>query len=133
MIIKKILSPATSIISLFILSLFLNFSSKSDENNIKFYSEDNGILSIMYHRFNEHEYPSTNINKIYINRGPGSFAGIRNSISVVKALKLAKNIDYYCYSLEDFKGEKDVKYENVPYLCNKFKIKKNLINPIYIS
>ena len=73
------------------------------------------------------------VNKIYINRGPGSFAGIRNSISVVKALKLAKNIDYYCYSLEDFKGEKDVKYENVPYLCDKFKIKKNLINPIYIS
>jgi len=29
--------------------------------------------------------------------------------------------------------EKNVKYENVPYLCNKFKIKKNLINPIYIS
>ena len=62
MIIKKILSPATSIISLFILSLFFSFSSKSDENNIKFYSEDNGILSIMYHRFNEHKYPSTNIN-----------------------------------------------------------------------
>ena len=62
MIIKKILSLATSIISLFILSLFFSFGSKSDENNIKFYSEDNGILSIMYHRFNEHKYPSTNIN-----------------------------------------------------------------------
>ena len=62
MIIKKILSPATSIISLFILFLFFNFSSKADENNIKLYSEDNGILSIMYHRFNEHKYPSTNIN-----------------------------------------------------------------------
>ena len=61
MIIKKILSPATSIISLFILSLFLSFSSKSDENNIKYYSKDNGILSIMYHRFNEIKYPSTNI------------------------------------------------------------------------
>ncbi len=41
--------------------MFFSFSSKSDENNIKFYSEDNGILSIMYHRFNEHKYPSTNI------------------------------------------------------------------------
>ena len=70
-------------------------------------------------------------NKIYINRGPGSFAGIRNSISVVKALKLAKNIDYYCYSLKDFRGEKNLKYENVPYLCEKFKVEKNLINPIY--
>ena len=82
---------------------------------------------------NSHQLNLNDINRIYLNRGPGSFAGIRNSISVVKALKLAKNIDYYCYSLEDFKGEKDVKYENVPYLCDKFKIKKNLINPIYIS
>ena len=73
------------------------------------------------------------INKIYINRGPGSFAGIRNSLSIVKALHIAKKIDYYCYSLEDFKGEKNISYENIPNLCDKFKIKKNLINPIYIS
>ena len=75
----------------------------------------------------------SDINKIYINRGPGSFAGIRNSLSVVKAFNVAKKIDFYCYSLEDFKGEEDVSYENIPNLCNKFKIKKNLINPIYIS
>ena len=75
----------------------------------------------------------SDINKIYINRGPGSFAGIRNSLSVAKAFNVAKKIDFYCYSLEDFKGEEDVSYENIPNLCNKFKIKKNLINPIYIS
>ena len=73
------------------------------------------------------------INKIYINRGPGSFAGIRNSLSIVKAFNIAKKIDYFCYSLEDFKGEKNISYENIPNLCDKFKIKKNLINPIYIS
>jgi len=73
------------------------------------------------------------ISTIYINKGPGSFAGIRNSLSVVKAFNVAKKIDYYCYSLVDFKGEKDLSYENIPNLCNKFKIKKNLINPIYIS
>ena len=61
MIIKKIFSLATSIISLFIIILFSNISSKSDENNIKYYSNDEGILSIMYHRFNENKYPSTNI------------------------------------------------------------------------
>jgi len=75
----------------------------------------------------------TDISSIYINKGPGSFAGIRNSLSVVKAFNVAKKIDYYCYSLQDFKGEKDISYENIPNLCNKFKIKKNLINPIYIS
>ena len=30
-------------------------------DNNKFYSNDKGILSIMYHRFNEDKYPSTNI------------------------------------------------------------------------
>ena len=75
----------------------------------------------------------TDIGAIYINKGPGSFAGIRNSMSIVKAFNVAKNVDYYCYSLLDFKGEDDVRHENIPNLCNKFKIKKNLINPIYIS
>ena len=73
------------------------------------------------------------INAIYINMGPGSFAGIRNSISVVKAFNIVKNIDYYCYNLDDFKDEKDLSYENIPDLCKKYEIKKNLINPIYIS
>ena len=73
------------------------------------------------------------IDVIYVNRGPGSFAGIRNSLSVVKAFNLGKKIDYYCYSVNDFIGEEDISYENIPNLCNKFKIKKNLINPIYIS
>ena len=78
-----------------------------------------------------HKMNLNDINKIYLNRGPGSFAGIRNSLSIVKAFNLTKNIDYYCYSIQDFKGEEDVKYENIPDLCEKFKIEKNLINPNY--
>ncbi len=73
------------------------------------------------------------ISLFYVNRGPGSFAGIRNSISIIKAMHLAQKIDYYCYSFQDFKGENNIKYENIPNLCDKFKVKKNLINPIYIS
>jgi len=73
------------------------------------------------------------ISRIYVNRGPGSFAGIRNSLSTIKAIHLAKNIDYYCYSFQDFNGIEKIEYEKIPILCDKFKIKKNLINPIYIS
>ncbi len=73
------------------------------------------------------------ISLIYVNRGPGSFAGIRNSLSIVKAIHLTKKIDYFCYSFEDFKEEKNLKYENIPILCDKFKVKKNLIKPIYLS
>ncbi len=36
-------------------------NSSADDNNIKYYSNDSGILSLMYHRFNESKYPSTNI------------------------------------------------------------------------
>ena len=73
------------------------------------------------------------ISSLYVNRGPGSFAGIRNSLSIIKALHLSMKIDYYCYSFDDFKGIKKIKYENIPNLCDKFKIKKNLIKPIYLS
>ena len=73
------------------------------------------------------------ISTIYVNRGPGSFAGIRNSLSIIKALFLTKNINYYCFSFNDFIGLKDIRYEDVPSLCEKFKIKKNLINPIYLG
>ena len=73
------------------------------------------------------------ISNIYINKGQRSFAGIRNSLSIVKAFNVAKKIDYYCYNLEDFKDEEDTSYQNIPNLCDKFKIKKNLINAIYLS
>ncbi len=75
----------------------------------------------------------SNISKIYVNRGPGSFAGIRNSLSIVKALHFVNKIDYFCFSFQDFSKEIDIKYENIPNLCKKFKIKKNLIKPIYMS
>ena len=73
------------------------------------------------------------IGAIYVNRGPGSFAGIRNSLSTIKALSLTKKIDYYCFSFQDFKESETTKYVDVPQLCKEYKIKKNLINPIYLS
>ena len=73
------------------------------------------------------------IDKIYVNRGPGSFAGIRNSLSIVKGLFLTQKIDYYCFSFLDFNKSANAKYEDVPILCDKYKIKKNLIKPLYLS
>ena len=89
-------------------------------------------LSILINKFLEkHKKNLNNISEIYVNRGPGSFAGIRNSLSTVKAINLVNNTDYFCFSFNDFKKEDDVKYENIPDLCKKYKIKKNLINPDY--
>ena len=81
------------------------------------------------------------IKRIYVNRGPGSYAGIRNSLSIVKAIHMSKKIDYYAYSYLDLKyKKKNHNYQwnlknlgELPNLCNKLNIKKNLIKPIYLS
>ena len=52
---------AASIIKLFIVIFLLSTNSKAEDNNFKQYSGDEGVLSIMYHRFDENKYPSTNI------------------------------------------------------------------------
>ena len=91
------------------------------------------------------------LNRIYVNRGPGSFAGIRSAISIAKGYHLSDNIEYYCFSFFDFINIKksiknkiignlsllsqyhNIKYEEIPKLCSKYKIKKNLIKPLYLS
>ena len=89
----------------------------------------------------KHKTNLDKIKRIYINRGPGSYAGLRNSVSIVKAIHLTKKIDYYSYSYSDFRQKENnidpannhKNLRELPNLCNKFNIKKNLINPIYLS
>ena len=59
--VKKILSVVASTIKLFIIIMLSMSNSNAVEKNIKYYSEDMGILSLMYHRFDENKYPSTNV------------------------------------------------------------------------
>ena len=114
------------------------FMIMSDDNvysmtheNIKINYEK---LIILVNEFlRSHNFKINDINLMYINRGPGSFAGIRNSLSMIKAIHMVKKIDYYTFSFGDFKGEKNLSYRNIPNLCKKFKIEKNLINPIYLG
>ncbi len=99
MIIKKILSLAASIISLFILQFIFLANSISQENNIKSYSRDRGVLSLMYHRFNENKYPSTNIRmdmfdeqmKIIKNQGY-EFYDPKNFLNEFNKVKKSKKI-----------------------------------------
>jgi len=86
MSIKNIFSFAASIISLVILILFLSLNSKADNNNIKYYSKDEGILSLMYHRFDENKYPSTNIQMEVF----------------VKQIEIIKNSNYEFYDIQKF-------------------------------
>jgi peptidoglycan/xylan/chitin deacetylase (PgdA/CDA1 family) len=83
---KHIFLFAASIIKLFIILFLLITNSKAEDNNIKQYSNDEGVLSIMYHRFDENKYPSTNIQmEVFL-----------------KQIQLIKDLNYSFIHPEDF-------------------------------
>ena len=126
---KLIIDAAKDKIFLMIINNDINYSITHENSKINYEK-----LSILINDFlNKKKLNLDKVSQIYVNRGPGSFAGIRNSLSVVKAFHLTNKIDYYCYSFEDFSEKNKVKYENIPKLCDKLKVEKNLINPIYLS
>ena len=94
-------------------------------------------LTILIDRLlNKHNISLNKINRIFVNRGPGSFAGTRSSLSIVKGIHLIKKIDYFSFSYLDFleqNEKKNIKWEEIPKLCKKYKIIKNLIKPLYLG
>ena len=126
---KLIIDAVKDKIFLMIISNDTKYSIKYENTKINY-----DKLTLLINEFLEKKKINLNkISQIYVNRGPGSFAGIRNSLTIVKAFHLVNKIDYYCYSFDDFDEKMEVKYENIPKLCEKFKVEKNLINPIYLS
>ena len=126
---KLIIDAATDKIFLMIINNTVNYNITHENTKTNFEK-----IMILINKFLiSKNLKMSDISALYVNRGPGSFAGIRNSLSTIKAIHLIVKIDYYCFSFDYFKGVKEVKYQNIPYLCDKFKVKKNLIKPIYLS
>ena len=126
---KLIIDAARDKIFLMIIDNDMNYNISHENSKINY----ERLILLIIEFLNSKNLDLKRISKIYVNRGPGSFAGIRNSLSIVKAIHLVNKIDYFCFSFNDFKEEKEFKYEHIPEFCEKFKIKKNLINPIYLS
>ncbi len=126
---KLIIDAAKNDIFFMIINKNDNYSITHENTKVNF-----DKMTILINDFlNSKNLNINDVVSIYVNRGPGSYSGIRNALSTIKAIHLAMKIDYYCFSLEDFQANDEIKYENIPNLCNKFRVKKNLINPIYIS
>ena len=126
---KLIIDAAKSNIFFMIINNDTNYSITHENTKVNFEK----MIILINDFLNSKNLNINDLSKIYVNRGPGSFAGIRNSLATIKALHLTKKINYYCFSFEDFKVKDEIRYEDVPSLCEQFQIKKNLINPIYLS
>ena len=71
-----------------------------------------------------------NVENIFINQGPGKFSSIRISISIAKAISLAKNISLFGFNSNDL-GNGD--YNKILELYKKNLLIKDLIKPLYSS
>ena len=78
----------------------------------------------------KHKVEIRDLEKIFINQGPGTVSSIRNSISIAKAISLAQNISLYGFKSKDLEG-KD--YKKLMKLEKKKLLNKDLIKPLYSS
>ncbi len=70
------------------------------------------------------------VENIFINQGPGKFSGIRISISIAKAISIAKNISLFGFNSKDLDNGG---YNKLLKLHKKNLLNKNLIKPLYLS
>ena len=70
------------------------------------------------------------INRIFVNLGPGKFTSLRISLSIAKAISFANKASLIGFKSEDLKNKN---YKNLLKLHQKKIIIKGLIKPIYSS
>ena len=88
------------------------------------------LIDLLLIFFNKYKIELKDIEKIFVNQGPGKLSSIRTSISIAKAIALSKNISLYGFKSKDFDG-KD--YNKILKLENKNLLNKDLLKPYYSS
>jgi len=90
---------------------------------------DNFINLLMFF-FRENKIKLDDVERIFVNQGPGKFSSLRISISIAKAISLAKNISLYGFKS---KFVKNGNYKKILELDTKDLVINDLIKPLYSS
>ena len=99
------------------------------ELNSKINKNDQLVINIL-NLVKKYKVNLDNKFSIIVNVGPGSFSSIRTSLSVVKGMKISKNINIYGFKNSDLK---QFDLANIELLIGKDLIQNKLIKPIYLS
>ena len=86
------------------------------------------FMKLVLNFFNKKKMKLIDINRIFINLGPGKFTSLRISLSIAKALSLANEADLIGFKSSDLTNNN---YLNLIKLDKKKLIIKDLIKPIY--
>ena len=88
------------------------------------------FMDFLLNFFKKNKIELKDIEKIFINEGPGKLSNIRISIAIAKAIALSKNISLYGFNSKDFDG-KD--YKKLIKLEQNNQLNKDLIKTQYSS
>ena len=111
------------------IGLRINESFYIHELNSKINKNDQLVTNIL-NLVKKYKVNLNNKFSIIVNVGPGSFSSIRTSLSVVKGMKISKNINIYGFKNSDLK---QFDLANIELLIGKDLIQNKLIKPIYLS
>ena len=113
--------------------IFLKIINNDKEyiNNIKNSRENfDELVNIIFNFLYKNNINLSKIDNIFINRGPGKFTSIWSAISIVKALKISKNINIYGFDSGQITNNN---YDKLFKLLKEGRLTKNFIEPKYLN
>ncbi len=114
-------------------NIFFKIISKDIEYNIKHENSRENfdtLVELIFNFINENNIELSKIDNIFVNQGPGKYSSIRSAISVVKALKITKNINIYGYYSTQISNND---YNILLKLLKEGRLTKKLIQPKYLN
>ena len=110
-------------------SLFVKIKNKTFNKHLQSDKSTNDLLMkeiLVFFRENNLEFE--NINKVFVNQGPGNFSGLRGSLAVAKGISISKNLNLFGYDTfvllcASFFNKKDIIYSIIKFK-EKYYIKK---------
>ena len=88
------------------------------------------FMKLLLHFLKNKKINVTDIQRVFINLGPGKFTSLRISLSIAKAISLANNANIIGFRSRDLLNKN---YKKLIKLYKKKLINKDLIKPIYSS
>ena len=88
------------------------------------------FINLLLNFLKENKIKIDDIERIFVNQGPGKFSSLRISIATAKAIALAKNINLFGFEAKLLKNES---YKKIVKLDNKKLLNNDLIKPLYSS
>jgi len=121
-----IIDTASEEIVLKIISNCKEYNIKHD-NSRKNFDE---LVNLVFNFLKENHIDLSIIDNVFINQGPGKYTSIRSAISLVKGLKITKNINVYGYYNSQIINNN---HNILPQLLEEGRLTKDFIQPKYLN